>query len=85
MTWIELIIPNAVIYCTGLFRREKKAFYNNLDTKAITDNKNVWKIVKPLFSEKHVCNKTITLLEGEEIISNSNEVAETLNTFFQCS
>ena len=26
-------------YCTGLFKKEKKAFYNNIDTKSITDNR----------------------------------------------
>ena len=69
-------------YCTSLFRKQKKAFYNNLDTKLITDNKTFWKTVKPLFSDKHFSNKKITLLEGNEIISKDCEVAETLNTFF---
>ena len=69
-------------YCTGLFKKEKKAFYDNLDTKSITDNRKFWKTVKPLFSDKHITNNKITLLEGEEIISDNFEIAETLNAFF---
>ena len=70
------------IYCTGLFKKEKKSFYDNLDTKSITDNRKFWKTVKPLFSDKHITNNKITLLEGEEIISDNFEIAETLNAFF---
>ena len=33
-------------YCVSLFRREKKSFFNNLDTKKIVDNKHFCKIVK---------------------------------------
>ena len=36
-------------YCTRLFKKEKKAFYNNLDTTLITDNRKFRKTVKPLF------------------------------------
>ena len=69
-------------YCTGLFRKEIKSFYNNLDIKFVTDNRKFWKTVKPLFSDKHFSNNKITLLEGEEIISNDNEIAEIFNTYF---
>ena len=66
-------------YCTGLFRKENKLFYNNLDTNLVTDNRKFWKTVKPLFSEKHFSNNKITLLEGEEIISEDQEIAEIFN------
>ena len=69
-------------YCTGLFRKEKKYFYNNLDTKLVTDNRKFWKTVKPLFSDKHFSNNKITLLEGEEIISNDQQIAEIFNVYF---
>ena len=58
-------------YCTALFRHEKRLYYNNLNTKLITDNKTFWKTVKLLFSDKHFSNRTITLLEGDEIISKT--------------
>ena len=54
-------------YCTGLFRKEKKLYYDN-NVNSITDNKKFWKTVTPLFSEKHFRSKKITLVEGDEII-----------------
>ena len=69
-------------FCTRLVRIEKKAFYNNLDPKQITDNKNFWKTVKPLFSGKHFISIKITLLEGEKVLTDDVEVAETMNYFF---
>ena len=39
-------------FCVGLMRKTKKDFYNNLDVKNITDNKQFWKTVKPFFSDK---------------------------------
>ena len=41
-------------YCTGLFRKIKKSYYNNLDVKLIMDNRKFWKAVKPLFSLKNI-------------------------------
>ena len=62
-------------YCTGLFREEKKLYYNNLSVDLLTENRNFWKAVSPLFSEKCLCTNKITLLEGDEIISEDAEVA----------
>ena len=69
-------------YCVNLFRREKKKYYTNLDPKLITDNKKIWKAVKPLFSEKCITNRAITLIDGNKIISKDMDVAEKLNEFF---
>ena len=69
-------------YCTSLFRKEKKLYYNNLDMKLITDNRKFWKTVKPLFSDKHFSNNKITLLDGDKIISEDAEVAKKFNDYF---
>ena len=69
-------------YCTGLFRKEKKSYYNNLDIKRVTDNRLFWKTVGPLFSDKHFSSKKIILVEGEEIISNDRDIADIFNTHF---
>ena len=69
-------------FCTRLFKKEKKKFYDNLDIKQITDNKKFWKTVKPLFSEKQTARNNITLIENDIIISKDLDVAETMNYFF---
>ena len=69
-------------YCSRLYKKERKRFYENLDVKMVTDNKLFWKTVKPFLSEKGNSSSKITLVEGEEIISNDQDVAEKLNKFF---
>ena len=68
--------------CVKLVRNAKKSHYSNLDIKDVNDNKNVWKIVKPIFSEKMTANENITLIGNNNIISSDSEIAEKLNTFF---
>ena len=57
-------------YCTSLFRKEKKTFYDNIDISLITDIKKFWQTVKPFFSEKHFGRKKMVLVENEKIVSN---------------
>ena len=69
-------------YCSKLYKKERKKYFENLDCKNITDKK-FWKTIKPLVSSKGVANQNITLVNGENIISDDTKVSETLNTFFQ--
>ena len=68
--------------CVKLFQKEKRTYYNNLDISLVADNKKFWKTVKPFFSGKSQSQNKIILTEGERIISNDVEVAETMNVFF---
>ena len=72
-------------YCVNLLRKEKKNYFNNIDLKLLTDNKQFWKTIKPFFSDKHIISRKITLIENDEIISNDIQVAETMNDFFSNS
>ena len=55
-------------WTTLLFRTNKKAFYDKLDLRLLTDNKTFWKTAKSLFSDKHISHKKIILLEGEKLL-----------------
>ena len=50
--------------------------------KNYTDNKKFWNTVKPVFSNNNGSSQKITLVDDGKIISNDEEVAETLNQFF---
>lgn len=50
--------------------------------KNITDNKKIWKTVKPFFSDKTSFNAKITSVDKDKIITRDNETADVLNTFF---
>ena len=82
-------------YCVSLIRKEKKAYYSNLNIRHVTDNKTFWRKVKPLFSEKVNLQTKILLVEKgkdlsdpeisseiEKVISEDMEIAETFNEFF---
>ena len=69
-------------YCVNLIRKEKRKYYNNLDVKLITDNKQFWKTIKPFFSDKNDIHRKIALIDGDEIISDDANVAEKMNKFF---
>ena len=51
----------------------------DLNEKNVLDNKKFW---KTFLSDKCHLNEKIIIVENDEIISNDNEVAEVLNTFF---
>ena len=69
-------------FCVRLFKKEKKSYYENLDTNKFTNNNSFWKEIKPLFSDKQLSCRKITLVEDEEIISKDIEIAEIMNTYF---
>ena len=50
--------------------------------KLLTDNRNFWRTVKPLFSDKTQTSTAITLLENDELVSDNKVVANIFNNYF---
>ena len=69
-------------YCISLLRKTEKDYYANLNVKDIVDNKQFWRTVKPLFSDKTKSNEKITLVEDETVTTQDEQNAELLNLFF---
>ena len=71
-------------YCSRLYKRERKSFFESIDSSKITDNKTFWKNIQPFFSEKRKTVNKITLVnENEDILSNDKVVADEINSFFK--
>ena len=71
-------------YCSRLYKRERKSFFESIDSSKITDNKTFWKNIRPFFSEKRKTVNKITLLnENEDIRSNDKVVADEINIFLK--
>ena len=68
--------------CVTLLRKSKREYYQNLSVENVCDNKNFWKVVKPLLSNKIMSSEKITLVEGTNILKNDKETAKVLNNFF---
>ena len=75
------------------FTKNKKTnYYANLNEKDLTDNKQFWRTVKPLFSDKIISSEKITLVEkretldmdgniDNEIVNDDVKIAEIFNRF----
>ena len=48
----------------------------------LRENKKFWKTVRPFLSDKVKKHSKVTLVEGEEIISQDDQVAKTFNEYF---
>ena len=70
-------------YCNRLYKRERRQFYSQLNLNNITDNKKFWSTVNPLFSNRGGIKNNIVLVNGDKIISDDAEVAQTFNDFFK--
>ena len=62
-------------YCSRLYKTKRKHFFNNLNPKFVSDNKLLWKTVKPLFSSKGSSNANIKFTDKDQIIKNGKKVA----------
>ena len=69
-------------YTARLLKKEKKKYFSSINMKNYTDNKKFWNTVKHVFSNNNGSSQKITLVDDGKIISNDEEVAETLNQFF---
>ena len=59
-------------FCSKLYKKERKKYYNNLDLNDIADNKKFWKTVKPFLSNKSIQTSQITLVDEDNIISEDS-------------
>ena len=69
-------------FCSKLYKKERKKYYERLDLNNVTDNKKFWKTVKPFFSDKVTSFLQITLVENDEIISDESKVTNSFSKFF---
>ena len=69
-------------FCVNLLRKVKRDYYNNINVNNITDNKKFWGTIKPGFTDKVNSNDQISLMENNEIITDSAAVANIMANFF---
>ena len=67
-------------YCASLLRKTKKAYYENLDERKVSDNKIFWKKVKPSLCGKFNTRERIILNENGKIVKTEKETAENFKT-----
>ena len=67
-------------FCKNLLRTTKKEYFNNLDTKKVTNNKAFRKTAFPTFSNKN--SKSDKIIQNEEGKSVAKELCRTFSTYF---
>ena len=70
------------LFCVSVLRKSKRAYYENLNIKNITENKLLCKSVKPLHSDKLCIRDRINISEKNKILKTMSETPGTLNSFF---
>ena len=70
-------------FCSKLYKKERKKYYERLDWNNVTDNKKFWKTVKPFLSDKVTTFPQITLVENDEIIPDESKVANAFSNFIE--
>ena len=68
--------------CVLLLRKAKRKHSEDLSIVDVTDSKKFWKRVKPLFGKKINGNPNITLVEGNNLITNEISLAENFDHYF---
>ena len=68
--------------CVNLVRQARRNLFTNRDIRQVQDNKRFWKTVKPPLSSKSKSSDKIILTEHDSIISDNEEITETLNDYF---
>ena len=53
---------------------KNKNYYANLNEKNLTDNKQFWRTVKPLLSDKIKSSKKMTLIEQKETLDTDGNL-----------
>ena len=62
-------------YCSSLYQKERKKFFNSLNTSFVNDNKLFWKTVKPFFSKKGSFGNKIKLVKKDELLQDDKNIA----------
>ena len=70
-------------FVSRFYKKERTKYFKNLDLKSFLENKKFWKNVKPFFSEKGSIRHKLSLVDKNEIISDSAEIAEHFKNFFE--
>ena len=70
-------------FCSTLYKKERKRFFNNLNPSFVINNKLFWKTIKPFFSSKGNYGSQIKLVEKDEVLQDDDLIAKELNKCFK--
>ena len=73
-------------FCSRLYKKERKIFFNSLNPSFVKDSKLFWKTVKPFFSNKGGRGSNTQLVKDNELLQDDQENSRRIKYFFKkCS
>lgn len=69
-------------YSKNQTKKPKKKTFCNLDINSVSDNKKLWQIINPLFSNKIKVKTAIELVDNNKMIDDTTEIAKLINECF---
>ena len=82
INWLAIARETTACRRGTITRKSKRNYYSSLGNSNVTDNKLLWKTVKPFFSDKGPIRQKIKLTEIDRILGNIKEISEIFNNFF---
>ena len=70
-------------FCSRLCKKERKRFFNDLNSFFVSDSKLFWETIKPFFPNKGNYGSEIKLAEKDEVLQDNDMIAKELNKFFK--
>ena len=65
-------------FCSKLYKKERKKYYNKLHINSITDNKEFGRTIRLFLSDKVPAKTKISLVEKGKYLSNETKVLATI-------
>ena len=69
-------------FCSILYKKERKKYYNSINFKNINGNRRFWKTVKPFLSGKGSQCSQINLVDQDNVISDDKNFSKEFSIFF---
>ena len=69
-------------FCVKLLHQTTEKYFSDINVKSISDNKNLWKTIKPFFSNKGLNTNNMMLLENNEIVREEEIIGNIMNNYF---
>ena len=57
-------------FCVDLLRKTEAEYFQNLNVKDLSDNRKLWKTIKPYFSNKDLNSKRLSLKEKGNFVAD---------------
>ena len=80
--WLARKVKTQRNFCVNLFRKTEKYHFQRINMKDLSDNKKIWKTIKPYFSNKGLNSNKLLLNEKGRFSSDEKELENLVNSFF---